>query len=183
MTDEALLNEIATKREGGKYTNDPEDKGGPTRWGVTQRTLAGWRLRDVTPEEVERLTLEEALSIYRAQYLNGPGFAQISSAPVRALLVDMAINHGPRTAVELLQQAVGVRADGKFGPNTLAAVRLCSMEALWLRIFAERLELFGVLGASPRDADHDGHPDAQRFSEGWHNRLARLMRERAQEVH
>ena len=47
--------------EGG-YSNHPEDPGGPTKFGITAKTLGSYRRlgRDATPEEVRGLTLAEA---------------------------------------------------------------------------------------------------------------------------
>lgn len=50
-------------RADGHYTNIPEDRGGPTKYGITQRTYSQ-RYKGL----VEHATLEEAFAIYREDY-------------------------------------------------------------------------------------------------------------------
>ena len=40
------------ENEGG-YSNKPADPGGPTNFGITQRTLAAWRKHPVTEQDAE----------------------------------------------------------------------------------------------------------------------------------
>ena len=66
------------KREGSKYTNDPTDRGGPTKYGITLRTLQAWRrsqgqTRKLQPHDVKILTREEAVAIYPEEVCEGSG--------------------------------------------------------------------------------------------------------------
>ena len=42
MTVTEIIDDVL-EAEGSKYTNDPADPGGPTRWGITLKTLRRWR--------------------------------------------------------------------------------------------------------------------------------------------
>src|SRR5690606_7789917 len=53
--------------EGG-FVNHPADKGGATKFGITRATLAAWRTRPVSVEDVQRMNREEAAAIYRKRY-------------------------------------------------------------------------------------------------------------------
>ena len=56
------------KWEGG-FVNHPHDPGGATNYGITHEVLAQWRgVASVTPKEVENLTREEAIEIFRHRY-------------------------------------------------------------------------------------------------------------------
>ena len=59
------------KREGG-LVDHPSDRGGPTNFGITQRSLAKWRGDSVTKGDVRRMTQDEARAIYRSTYFTQP---------------------------------------------------------------------------------------------------------------
>ena len=59
--------------EGG-YSNVKTDSGGPTKFGVTHRTLAAHRgAASVTAAQVKAMTKEEATEIYRRSYWHQSG--------------------------------------------------------------------------------------------------------------
>lgn len=153
-------------REGG-YVDHAADKGGPTNLGITQSTLTDWRKRPVTKQDVRDLTRAEAREIYRAMYIDRPGFNAIESHALRALAVDCAVNHGPRNAVKMLQRAARVFPDGVFGPNSKEQVNRMDASALFRRLCAERAKFYGQL--ITRD------PSQAVFAAGWMNRLAEFI--------
>lgn len=55
------LIQIAMKWEGSEYTDDPLDKGGATRWGITHARLSESRGYKVSKDDVRKLTKAEAL--------------------------------------------------------------------------------------------------------------------------
>jgi len=55
------------KWEGG-YVDHPQDPGGATNMGITRNTLADWRGRPVSKEEVKELSESEAKDIYFKRY-------------------------------------------------------------------------------------------------------------------
>lgn len=114
--------ELTFGSEGG-YANHKSDRGGPTKYGVTHRTLAAHRgVESVSAEEVRALTLDEAEAIYRASYWGQSG-GDVLPAGLDYAAFDFGVNSGPTRAVKTLQQVLGVPADGWIGPQTLAAVR------------------------------------------------------------
>lgn len=168
------------RREGG-FVDHPADRGGPTNFGITAATLGDWRGlgRPASREEVRALTEREARKIYTKRYLQDTGFDQIRNAKLRDLLLDCAVHHGPRRAAVWLQEAVGVTADGKVGPMTLAAVadhgrgldgrrgggrRGRPLQAV---ILAKRLVFLGALiTKDPRQAV---------FAKGWMVRVSEFL--------
>jgi lysozyme family protein len=133
------------RHEGG-FSDHPEDKGGPTNLGITQRTLDDARRRDASlPTWVGDLTQAQAQGIYRAIYWL---FEGVSDQRVATKLLDMAVNLGPVRAVMLCQRALGgeVALDGRWGPKTETAVNaapgilqaLCLEQEAFYRRIVER---------------------------------------------
>jgi len=177
VTDEEILTAIIQREGGGKFTDLPADRGGPTRWGITEAALEDWRRPQiVTAADVEHLEESEARAIYRQRYLARPGIGRISNDDVRAVVLDCAVNHGPVPAIQLLQRALGVKDDGKLGPVTLAAVPYLNGKLLAIRVLAERARLYGrIISKNLTDRDKDGIPDNVTFAWGWMNRLADMI--------
>ena len=118
-----LIDDII-RREGRKFTHDPDDPGGPTRFGITLRTLRSWRKNNrLTAADVRTLKEPEAREILAHKYIVRPGFDQVGSGPLYELLVDSGVNHGVGRAAKWFQRAVGASADGVIGPRTMAAYR------------------------------------------------------------
>lgn len=125
---DTLIADTISRWEGG-YVNHPADHGGPTHFGITQRTLAAFRGRPVTAEDVRTLPRAEAVTIYRQRYWQTTGVDRLPE-PLQPVVFDSAVNLGPGAAVRLLQQALGdlgapVAVDGVLGAVTAAtAARL-----------------------------------------------------------
>jgi len=161
---DAILDEVL-RREGG-YVNHPADRGGPTKYGITAATLGAWRHlgRAATAKEVAALTVQEARTIYRQRYVTDPGFEGITHEPLLALLVDAGVHSGPKRAVEWLQTALGVTADGILGPRTRAALAQADPVAVYRRVLAARLRFLGRLITNDRRQ--------AAFAAGWMARMA-----------
>ena len=139
MSDFSLAIPVILAHEGGSaYTNKITDKGGPTRWGITARTLGAWRNlgRPATPEEVQALGEDEACAIYRARYWDVCRCGELDDQTVATKVFDIAVNCGTFVASRLLQRAVNlcqsdyVPEDGRIGPVTLAAANACAPDDL-----------------------------------------------------
>jgi len=102
--------------EGG-FSDDPNDHGGATRYGVTQSEAARHGF------DVHTLTVDQAKSIYRTDYWHYDGVADQNIA---TKLLDMAVNMGDVTTVKIVQGICGVPKDGVIGPATLAAINTSS---------------------------------------------------------
>lgn len=117
--------------EGG-YSNHPQDPGGATNLGITQRTLDAARAKHPAwglPADVRGLKRAQAARIYRADYWDAVRGDELPAA-VALLAFDCAVNQGVSRANRLLQEAVDVTPDGIIGPRTLAAVREASQTTL-----------------------------------------------------
>jgi len=182
MTVDELISQVIEREGGSTFTNNPADRGGPTRFGITAATLGVYQKlgRAATAAEVQALQEPDARAIYRYRFLEQPGFSALGSEIVRAILFDSAVQHGARRAVQFLQRAIGAKDDGKLGPVTLTAARAWDSRRLAVRILAQRARFYGdIVTHNLTDADRDGIPDNAEFDAGWMNRLAALMEEAA----
>ena len=111
-----------TLGEEGGFVDDPRDRGGATNRGITQATYDAWRkAQGLVPRGVKLLGDDEARRIYQERYWDA---GQCDELPVALGIIhfDWCVNHGIRGAIATLQEAVGVAADGEWGPGTATAV-------------------------------------------------------------
>jgi lysozyme family protein len=139
--------------EGG-YVNNPADKGGATKYGISQAAYPSL--------DIASLTLADAQAIYQRDYWAACQ-CDVLPPPVAGLLFDAAVNHGQGWARKALQSAVGASTDGVIGPKTLAAVKA-----------ADPATLHATIGQL-RDAAYHQDTDFPTFGRGWIIRLCRVV--------
>jgi len=166
MDTKALIDGII-RREGG-FINKAEDRGGPTKYGITQKTLTAWRKRRATADDIRGLKRAEAVEIYRQRYIVRPRFDKIKDANLQELVIDSGVNHGTRLAAKWLQRAAGVKPDGKVGPKTLRAVnRPGNADPIRKQVLAMRVRFYGrIITRDPTQAV---------FAYGWCSRAAEFI--------
>ena len=156
-------------REGG-YVDILEDKGGPTKFGITVATLREWRGLPCSRECVRDMFKKEAVDIYRAKYWTDPKIDQLGmSEALQGMVFDAGVNHGVSRAVKMLQDALGLYADGVIGPKTIAKV--AEYKNKWPKLaaafMAERVEFYGAIITN----DHE----QAKFALGWMRRCAEFI--------
>jgi len=109
----------------GEYVNHPQDPGGATMKGVTQRTFNAYLERHGKPKRnVKTITTVELRAIYRFQYADLVRFDELPAGVDYAVL-DGAVNSGPVQAVKWLQRALTPaykgKIDGEIGGLTIEA--------------------------------------------------------------
>ena len=122
-----------------KFTNDPHDPGGSTYSGVTQSAYNAWRdLKNLPRMGVQHATDEEITDLYRAQYWDA---VKGDDLPVGldCIMFSTAVNMGPHTAIKFMQSAVGMKADGWIGLETLGAVKRIPVKPIIRSIAQKRL--------------------------------------------
>lgn len=77
-------------RKDGGYTNDPDDPGGETKWGISKKAHPDL--------DIETLTLPEALDIYWNEYWQ-PAGCEDMELPMAVAVFDTAVNCGVSKAV------------------------------------------------------------------------------------
>lgn len=112
----------------GLFSNHAADRGGATKYGITRTTLAFYRGKPVSIEDVRNLTEEEARAIYRALYFDNHNIGALPD-DIEEQVFDFAVLSGPQTAIRALQECLGLVPDGKIGPVTVAAsVKACAAD-------------------------------------------------------
>ncbi len=165
MIDE-IITEVLRAEGWDTYTNDPVDRGGPTKWGITQAAWSEALGRPATEDDVKAITEAEARAFYRSRYVIDPRFHELPEKLVE-LVVDCGVNHGQRRAARWLQKAIGARADGVIGPKTLARAHEIPWVRTYARICAHRVRFYGEIVRRDRSQ--------ARFIGGWNNRAAKYL--------
>ena len=101
------------KKEGG-LSNDKNDRGGLTKYGIAQKFYPTL--------DIANLTEENAKSIYRRDYWNPLRLDEIESQTKAELLFESGVNFGITTIAKIAQRVVDVKDDGAVGTKTLEAI-------------------------------------------------------------
>lgn len=163
------------RREGG-FVDHPSDRGGPTKYGITQETLTFWRENPCSIEDVKCLKESEAREIYRISYYEVPGISLLPEK-IQPFMFDSCVNHGAYKAIILLQNAINrlqqpnpyswhtaqLRQDGIIGHRTASAAQEFIDNAALYLLINRRKEFY-------REIVHED-PTQKVFLNGWLRRL------------
>jgi lysozyme family protein len=152
----ACLAEVL-KHEGG-WADHPKDPGGATMKGITIGTYAQWKGRKVTKAELRAISDAEVAQIYRRNYWDKVRGDDLP-AGLDLVAFDGAVNSGPARGARWLQQGLGVTADGKVGPVTIARAREVSARSAIEAALVARLAFMRSLKTWPT------------FGKGWQRRI------------
>lgn len=145
--------------EGG-YVNDPRDPGGETKYGISKRAYPN--------VDIPSLTLEDAKTIYFRDYWV-PAGCDLCPPALAVVVFDAAVNNGVDRAVRLLQEGLGVTADGIIGNQTRGALtRLTDPSTALANTHGARIAFMAGLSTWPT------------YGKGWSRRLALLPYQAAQ---
>ena len=137
----------------GELSDEPEDSGGLTKYGISQRSYPH--------VDIANLTRDEAIEIYRADF-----WAPYKEFPekVAVKVFDLAVNMGHRPAVTLLQRALrscgaDLADDGILGPLTRQAVAVAQPDLLVAALRSEAAGFHRLLAGQK--------PANKKFLNGW----------------
>jgi len=154
--------------EGG-FVNHPNDPGGPTNKGVTQRVYDAYRKgKGLANRSVRQIQDAEVQEIYLSGYWT-PSRAGEMESPLSTVHFDTAVNFGVAGAVRFIQRALGINPTGNFGPITRGKLQNADQSKLALSYCALRIQR--------RHALVKANPRLGVFLKGW------LNRDRALEKH
>jgi hypothetical protein len=161
---DAMIDEILG-REGG-FVDHPNDRGGATNFGITQRALAASRGKDVSVDDVRNMAISEAKQIYSTRYFTRPKIDKLPEL-VQPVVFDMSINHGPGTAIKLFQEVLNksgktCSVDGGVGDETITCAQAAADalgNALINSVVDRRIALYQAIVA--------GDESQRVFLRGW----------------
>jgi lysozyme family protein len=159
---------VIMRHEGG-YCNNPNDPGGPTKYGISLRWLKAQGLFGdinhdlrVDIKDIIALTPETAGAFYRVQWWDRYGYGRFPNQIIATKLIDTAINVGAPKAHRIAQEAAGCVVDGILGPNTVHAINV-GLEPVFINRFRD-------LQAAYYRNIAQNNPKLAGFLDGWMKR-------------
>ncbi|MEJ1353116.1 MAG: glycosyl hydrolase 108 family protein [Candidatus Sedimenticola sp. (ex Thyasira tokunagai)] len=144
--------------EGREYHQVPGDRGGETKFGISKRAHPDL--------DIPGLTDDQALAVYHKDYWLQNNCHKLPPALGWALFGGV-VNHKPATAIRLLQQSLGVKADGINGPRTQAVAEAADPAITLVDYCSRRARFYHQIVLS----DHT----QAKFIRGWMKRLFHLQ--------
>lgn len=157
ITDERFEHAVSfvLAHEGG-YSNDIDDDGGETKFGISKR---------IYPDlDINTLTVEQAKAIYKRDFWEPQLYKDIKDVNLATKVFDLAVNMGSIWAHRLVQRALratgqDILEDGILGPMTLTAINKADLTDLLAALKSEAAGYYRTLAATqPRQA---------KFLKGW----------------
>lgn len=139
----------------GKLSEHPDDPGGLTNYGISQREYPNEDIRNLSRKRVEQ--------IYRQDYWDKIDGDKLPPE-LAFVMFDYAVNCGVPRAVKDLQRLIHVEVDGVVGPKTIHALSFYSVPYLVEQVLQARGRFY--LRLIDRSARY------QPFFAGW---IARLI--------
>lgn len=150
--------------EGG-YSDDPDDRGGKTKFGITEATARRLGYKG----DMKDLTLDQAKKLYYDHYWKCWNYDKIEDERIATEMFDQAVNMGPGTANRNLQKAYNLlsrgkagdlKVDGILGPITLTYVNRYPYQD-------DLLQLLNILQAKHYIDIIEKDPSQEKFFRGW----------------
>ena len=170
---------IVFAHEGG-YSNDKDDAGGKTNFGITEATLKVANKRGITKiTDVRNLTRDICEDIYVDMYWN-MSKCKTYVFPLDLIVFDTAINCGTSRAIQFLQEAINMLydykvlvVDGIYGKQTKKYVDSSTDTSNKIKILCNiyldvRTNYYQLISKK--------RPANKKFLKGWLNRVASLRK-------
>lgn len=150
--------------EGG-YSNHPNDKGGPTKYGITQSVA---RNNGYTGN-MKEFPKDKAKEIYAKDYYYKNKIDKIADDRVALSVFDWVVNSGgsKKEIQKMLNKEYGfnLATDGVIGEKTLSALNSVDSDSLLKNISTTQRNYYDYLVRK--------EPKYESFHDGWHNRVDR----------
>jgi len=144
--------EMVIAHEGG-FTNDQRDTGnhlpdgrqGSTMLGCTQANWEAYVGHKVTQDDMKKLTKDDVKPLYKKNYWDAVRGDELPTG-VDYAAFDFAINAGPSASRKMIQRALGVTADGAFGPITMTMIEKADAKDLMHKFSEAKTNFYKSLG-------------------------------------
>lgn len=161
------------------YANNPNDRGGATRYGITEAKARQYGYKG----PMQNLPLKLALHIYRVEYWDAADLDAIDaiSTPLAEKLFDVGVNMGPGEAGTFLQRALNamndegkwykdLKVDGILGPHTVDALKSFLAHYARLNPLPVLLRAINALQGAFYIDISEKRPADEEFVFGWFNK-------------
>lgn len=162
-----LIPHIIKWEGGSKFTNDPLDMGGATKYGITLNTLQSNHYDTnhdgkVNVEDVKSLQLDDFKYILKSQYWDRWKADMINNQSIANLVVDWLWGSG-KHGIIIPQRCLGVPADGIVGMKTINALNRTNQKDIYNKVWQARKQFYYNIVAN--------NPSQKKWLNGWLNRL------------
>lgn len=150
--------------EGG-FSNHPNDKGGPTNFGITQAVYDSYLLsKNETTKSVANITQGEVKDIYKSMYWDEVEKWGLPEA-IAIAAFDFAVHSGHNRSLKNIQICLNIPGDGIYGNETKNALEAVVDKKDLLECYLARRKNFLVNIAKDKN---------KVFLHGWMNRIRGL---------
>lgn len=160
----------------GYYSDDPNDAGGKTKYGISSRFLQqgfknGSLYLDldfngkIDDNDIYVMNVEHAKHIYFFEFWKK--VEKIKHPELSIKVFDTSVNIGSKKAIKILQKLVGVQQDGIIGEKTLAAIDEKNANKILADYCNEQALYYYKIAFYNK-------PKSDKFLRGWLNRAKKL---------
>jgi lysozyme family protein len=151
---DAIVKTLA-KEGGAKFTDVPDDKGGATKYGISQTAYPN--------VDILNLTEQQARDIYKRDYWDRVRGDDLTSQMIAENMFDTAVNMGVRTASRLAQTTLDIQpADGIIGSASLGVINQQNEKDFLIHFTLAKIAYYASLCNKDRTQS--------KFLLGWVNR-------------
>ena len=158
----------------GEYSDDPDDRGGRTKYGITEAVFKeALQRRIIKPivADIRELTRAQAKTIYLFDCWRPLRLDEVLNGTIAAEIFDTAVNMGRKAATLICQRALNylgerLKEDGIMGNATLDAInRWARKDARALFVCLNGFQFMQYVAIVGRNATQ------RKFSRGWTKRV------------
>lgn len=176
---DVAFNYLVLEDEGAKFTNDPKDSGGPTKWGITIGTFNEFFGVEATLKDIEEMSAATAKQIYHFKYWTPLSCGAISDLGFAVAIFDSGVLYGVGTIALIVQRVLAaqgktIKLDGILGDKSVGLLNELLvggghdahgtlMQSI-CGLLHERID--AIIVANPKD---------ERYRRGWGLRADRLL--------
>lgn len=168
---EDYMKVIHLQEGGSKFTNDKDDPGGATKYGISLRFLKGTGSDgdidgdgDIDIDDIKNLNEVESSKLYKKYFWDKMNLDLIDNELLKLHLFSHGVNAGNSVAVKILQKILGVTVDGKLGRTTAMVANAYSNQPKLVQGYA-----------SARKVYYDNivvkNAALKKYIKGWYNRV------------
>ena len=149
------------------YINNPNDRGGATNKGITQKTYDAYRRSLWLPSQsVLNITDTEVNTIYQTRYWDANSCGSLPPA-LAVVFFDSCVNLGGPQSTKLLQRALGVNDSGVISQETLSSATQNNLtDTVNMCLDLRRKFYYDLVAKDPSQAE---------FLNGWLKRVDQLQ--------